>query len=89
MPIKVGDVLEDNDPRMPLRTLKVLAVGDAKAVCESAPGRRVMVSLTRIFTDGKPRKWGFSVRQEQRPSADGRAEQQGRMFAANHNKNAG
>ena len=60
--VKVGDVLMDNDPRCTGRTLKVIAVGDAKAVCESSSGRRALVSLTRIYHDGKARRSGFNVK---------------------------
>lgn len=57
--VKVGDVLTDNDPRNPGRTLKVKSVGAMRAMCESAPGRYVYVLLTRIHSDGKPRRSGF------------------------------
>jgi hypothetical protein len=59
--LREGDVLLDNDPRCKGRELKVIAVGDAKAVCETAAGRRVFVDLTRIHYDGKPRRTGFDV----------------------------
>jgi hypothetical protein len=62
MAVEVGDTLIDNDPRCPGRTLKVLVVGDTKAVCENAPGRRVMISLARIYDDEKTRSSGFTLR---------------------------
>ena len=64
MTVKEGDTLVDNDPRCPGRTLKVLAVGDTKAVCENVPGRRVMVSLARIYDDEKTRRSGFTLKRE-------------------------
>jgi hypothetical protein len=60
--LKVGDALLDNDPRTNGRALTVVAVGDAKAVCDTPKGRRVFVDLTRIHNDGKPRRTGFDVR---------------------------
>jgi hypothetical protein len=62
MAVEVGDTLIDNDPRCPGRTLNVLSVGDAKAVCENVPGRRVMISLARIYEDEKLRRSGFTLR---------------------------
>ena len=59
--LREGDELIDNDPRVKGRVLKVIAVGDAKAVCETGTGRRVFVDLTRIHYDGKRRRTGFDV----------------------------
>jgi hypothetical protein len=60
--VKPGDVIKDNDPRMPNRMLRVVYVGDGKAVCETSPPvRRSLISLTRIYDDGKARKSGFTV----------------------------
>jgi hypothetical protein len=53
--VRRDDVLMDNDPRRPGRTLKVKSVGAMRAMCESAPGRYVYVLLTRIHDDGKVR----------------------------------
>ena len=66
--IKPGDILKDNDPRVQGRTVKVITIGDTKVVCEphtlhphGKNAHRVLVSLTRIYDDGKERKSGFSV----------------------------
>ena len=68
MTVKVGDVLKDNDPRVQGRTVRVVEVGDARAVCEpetrhphAKNARRVLIDLTRIYDDEQPRKSGFSV----------------------------
>ncbi len=67
--LKIGDVLVDNDPRVAGRTVKVISVDNAQAVCEpltqhsgARNSRKVLVSRTRIFDDDKPRRSGFTVR---------------------------
>jgi hypothetical protein len=67
--LKVGDVLVDNDPRVVGRTVKVVSVSEAQAVCEpltqhqgAKNSRKVLVARTRIFDDDKPRRSGFTVR---------------------------
>lgn len=61
-PICEGDELLDNDPRMPGRRLCIVTVGDTSVVAEDRKNsRRVMVRLARIYTDGKPRRRGFTL----------------------------
>lgn len=58
--LKTGDVLRDNDPRCNGRTVTVVTVGDAHAICDRG-SRRVSIALSRIFHDDKPRRSGFTV----------------------------
>jgi hypothetical protein len=61
--LKVGDKIKDNDPRMPDRILMIrrFEVDRVVATMEDA-GRsgETRVSVSRIFTDGKPRRTGWS-----------------------------
>jgi hypothetical protein len=67
--IKVGDVIVDNDPRMPNRRLTigefVVSGGDiyarAKGRARGNASRMIEIRLDRIHTDGKPRRSGFSL----------------------------
>jgi hypothetical protein len=67
--LKVGDRIKDNDPRMLNRVLTVTRIwwplsGDpleAKAIADDGVGRPYPILLRRIYTDGKPRKSGFSL----------------------------
>ena len=59
--IAFGDRIKDNDPRMSHRgALTVKEIQWPKAVCENRFGRRFHIALNRIYTDGKPRRSGFS-----------------------------
>lgn len=66
-----GDLIRDNDPRMPNRILRIVsfvADGDdsmkVDAVCEQFDvrykARQFRISIKRIHSDGKPRRSGFS-----------------------------
>jgi hypothetical protein len=67
MSINAGDILLDNDPRMPQRRLRVVAVTDEFAYCTALHGgRQVRINLARIYTDGKPRRCGFTRVEEAR-----------------------
>lgn len=66
--IKPGDLIRDNDPRMPNRVLIVgrLAChhsGRDYVFCQdrSYPSRGYRICTDRIYTDGKPRRSGFSL----------------------------
>lgn len=63
--IKSGDKLRDNDPRMPNRVLTVIGVFPKKVAALSPVGREVTISLSRIYTDGKARRTGFSLESTQ------------------------
>ena len=58
--LKAGQVLYDNDPRYRGRKVEVVRVEGSYAVCMSGP-REVKVRLDYIFSDGKPRRSGYSI----------------------------
>lgn len=70
MSVEIGMTVKDNDPRSPGRVMVValfemLPGGVNKAVLRHPDPRMKMhdtrVSVGRIFTDGKPRRSGWSV----------------------------
>ena len=58
--LKVGQVLYDNDRRYRGRKIEVVRVEGSYAVCMCGP-RQVKVRLDYIFSDGKPRRSGYST----------------------------
>jgi hypothetical protein len=58
--VKAGQVLYDNDPRYRGRKVEVVRVEGSYAVCMSGP-REVKGRLDYIFSDGKPRRSGYSI----------------------------
>jgi hypothetical protein len=58
--LKAGQVLYDNDPRYRGRKVEVVRVEGSYAVCMCGP-RQVKVRLDYIFSDGKPRRSGYST----------------------------
>jgi hypothetical protein len=58
--LKAGQVLYDMDPRYPGRKVEVVRVDGSYAVCMCGP-RRVRNRLDYIFSDGKPRRSGYST----------------------------
>jgi hypothetical protein len=52
--VRVGDIYQDNDLRVPRRRLKVVEISGAHAVCEvvegSKPGRKTKIDLGRLGT---------------------------------------
>jgi hypothetical protein len=58
--LKAGQILYDNDPRYRGRKLEVVRVEDSYAVCMCGP-RQVKVRLEYIFSDGQPRRSGYST----------------------------
>lgn len=67
VPIKIGDVLLDNDSRCKGRVLTVTRFGYGLRMQKEAVhatdqnGRSVRISIKRIHTDGKPRRSGFDL----------------------------
>jgi hypothetical protein len=60
--IRVGDRIRDNDPRMGDRVLEVWStLGDTRILARDRIGARYRILRRRIYTDGKPRKSGFSL----------------------------
>lgn len=61
MTLKIGDLISDNDPRMPKRLLRITDIRpDGRVQAESAKAT-VLIASKRIFTDGKARRSGFSL----------------------------
>jgi hypothetical protein len=66
--IKVGDQISDNDPRMAPRVLRVVGLTHRfqglYVLCQplrTAYKTPIRVRADRIYTDGKPRKSGFTL----------------------------
>ena len=60
--LRVGDRLKDNDPRMGSRYLRVTQIGISVVDAEHPISKRVFtIAQSRIYTDGKPRRSGFSL----------------------------
>ena len=60
--IRVGDRIRDNDPRMGDRVLEVWSIlGDTHVLARDRIGARYRILRRRIYTDGRPRKSGFSL----------------------------
>jgi hypothetical protein len=66
--LKAGQVLYDNDPRYRGRKIEVVRIEGPYAVCMSGP-RQVKVRLEHIFSDGKPRRSGYSTVAENHTSS--------------------
>jgi hypothetical protein len=58
--LKAGQVLYDNDPRYPGRKVEVVCVEGSFAICKCGP-RRMQIRLAYIFSDGEPRRSGYSI----------------------------
>jgi hypothetical protein len=58
--VKVGQLLYDIDPRYRGRKVEVVRLEGPYAVCMCGP-RQVKVRLDYIFSDGKPRRSGYST----------------------------
>jgi hypothetical protein len=61
--LNAGQVLYDNDRRYRGRKVEVVRVEGSYAVCVCGP-RQVRVRLDYIFSDGKPRRSGYSTAPE-------------------------
>ena len=63
--LKPGDRIKDNDPRTANRVLEIIEVralpGLPTLVKASNGVRSTIISLERIYTDGKRRRSGFSL----------------------------
>jgi len=59
--VSVGDKIKDNDPRMGTRVLTIVRMNDTYVFAANYTGsREYRIKITRIYTDGKPRRSGFS-----------------------------
>lgn len=61
MGVGVGDRIKDNDPRIGDRVLTVARIGGGFLWAYRAKGHReYRIKINRVYTDGKPRRSGFS-----------------------------
>ena len=58
--LNAGQVLYDNDPRYRGRKIEVVCIDGSHAVCVCG-SRKVTVRLDYIFSDGVPRRSGYST----------------------------
>lgn len=66
-PITYDSRLRDNGPRMPERVLKVTGFDGEYVFAKlrpGLPGKLTRIRRERIYTDGKPRKSGWSLVQD-------------------------
>lgn len=60
--LQVGHRIKDNDPRVTYeRVLTITHVLPNGVQAENAAGRAFTILRRRIYTDGKPRRSGFSL----------------------------
>lgn len=59
--LKLGDRISDNDPRMTPRVLTIQRMTERHVYATSHSGIWARISRARIYTDGKPRRTGFSL----------------------------
>ena len=67
--MKAGQVLFDNDARYRGRKIELVRIKGSYAICKSGP-RQVKVRLDRIFSDGTPRRSGYSTILQNDPAPD-------------------
>jgi hypothetical protein len=58
--LTAGQVLYDNDPRYRGRKVEVVRVEGSFAICKCGP-RQMQIRLASIFSDGEPRRSGYST----------------------------
>ena len=74
MIMKIGNTIRDNDPRMTGRKLEITAMCDGYVFAKridytgKGRGREFRIIASRIFTDAKIRKTGFSLENVKSPS---------------------
>jgi hypothetical protein len=59
--LQIGQRIKDNDPRMPPRVLTIIEVTPKEVLAENVAHRVFSIRPDRIYTDGKPRRTGFSL----------------------------
>lgn len=59
--MKIGDKIKDNDPRMNGRELTITVDAGDYIRAQNSVFQEVRILKRRIYTDGKPRKSGFSL----------------------------
>jgi len=64
-PLRVGDLIRDNDPlyrgKRVLVVLRVVSSGTAEYAIAAPIRRETRIRLDRIHTDGRPRRSGWSL----------------------------
>jgi hypothetical protein len=62
--MKEGDKIQDNDPRMYSgnRVLKIIEIGEIYVTAQQGDLRPVRIRKDRIYSDGKQRRSGFTLR---------------------------
>jgi len=58
--LTAGQILCDNDPRYRGRKVEVVRIEGSFAICKCGP-RHVQIRLAYIFSDGQPRRSGYST----------------------------
>ena len=58
--LKAGQLLYDNDPRYRGRKVEIVRVEGSYAICKCGP-RQTQIRLASIFSDGEPRRSGYST----------------------------
>lgn len=66
--MREGSFIKDNDPRMGTRTLRIISCRESADHVLATPARhfggkvrQFKIQKKRIFSDGKPRKYGFNL----------------------------
>ena len=58
----LGQKIKDNDPRMGNRILTIVGfVQGYRVLAEDNSKRKFRIRESRVFTDGKPRKYAFNL----------------------------
>ena len=59
--MKIGQKIKDNDPRVGNRVLKIIDVDGDYVIAQQGGLHSVRIRRDRIYTDGKPRRSGFTI----------------------------
>jgi hypothetical protein len=59
--LQVGDRIKDNDPRMPNRVMTITEILPNGVAARDSLGKLRLYLRRSIYTDGKPRRSGFSL----------------------------
>jgi len=60
LPLHVGQILYDNDPRYEGRKVEIVRVEGRRIICKCGP-REVTIRRDRVHLDGERRRSGFST----------------------------
>ena len=59
--MKIGQKIKDNDPRVGNRILKIIDFDGDYVIAKQGGLHSVRIRNDRIYTDGKPRRNGFTL----------------------------